>query len=79
MPSYGTDFLVLHVSTSNFEDNLLTFAALCIMPCISTTRCATAHVHIYLFTFSIIRSIKYCIGPKNRSRDFDENTRFEAC
>ena len=22
---------------------------------------------------------KYCIGPKNRSPDFDENTRFEGC
>ena len=31
------------------------------------------------FTFSTIRSIKYCIGPKNWSRDFDESPRFEAC
>ena len=31
------------------------------------------------FTFSTIQSIKYCIGPKNWSWDFDESPRFEAC
>ena len=32
-----------------------------------------------IVTFSTRRTIKYCTGSKNRSRDFDENTRFEAC
>ena len=31
-----------------------------------------------IFTFSTIRSIKYCIGPKNRLRDFDGSPRFEG-
>ena len=34
--------------------------------------------HLILFTFSTIRSIKYCIGSKNRPRDFDESPRFEG-
>ena len=32
----------------------------------------------FFFTFSTIRSIKYCIGPKNRPRDFDGSPRFEG-
>ena len=31
-----------------------------------------------IFTFSTIRSIKYCICPKNQFPDFDEFSRFEG-
>ena len=33
---------------------------------------------IFIFTFLAIRSIKYCICPKNRLPDFDECSRFEG-
>ena len=36
------------------------------------------HHDTKFFTFSTIRSIQYCICPKNRFPDFDESSRFEG-
>ena len=33
---------------------------------------------IIIIIIVITFSIKYCIGPKNRPRDFDESLRFEG-